>query len=64
MDCVDLVVGSARGNLSRIGDYFSLDRSTPVFDDVFGGGDSLTAALGWEEGGFTTVVFRRKLKSR
>ncbi|XP_012938304.1 uncharacterized protein LOC106011832 [Aplysia californica] len=61
MDCVDLVVGTARGDLSRIGDYYTRDRSTPLFDHVYGGRDSLTAAMGYEENGETTILFRRKL---
>lgn len=61
MDCTDIVIGSARGNLYRIGDFYTRDRSTPRPDDFWGGEDSLTAALGWEEDGQTTIVFRRKL---
>lgn len=61
MDCTDIVIGSARGNLYRIGDFYTRDRSTPRSDEFWGGDDSLTAALGWEEDGQTTIVFRRKL---
>lgn len=26
MDCADIIIGMARGNLSRIGDYYTRDR--------------------------------------
>ena len=40
---------------------FSLlfSRSTPRRDAVYGGQDDLTAAIGWEEDGVTTVIFRK-----
>ncbi|XP_076462035.1 uncharacterized protein LOC143294544 [Babylonia areolata] len=63
MDCTDIVIGSARGNYSRIGDYYTRDRSTPVPDEQLGGHNSLTAALVWEEGPHTLMLFRRKLTS-
>jgi len=63
MDCMDVVVGSASGRWSRIGDYYTRDRSTPLFDSEYGGVDSLTAAIGEESGGYTTLLFRRKLES-
>ena len=31
-------------------------------DSFFGGKDDLTAALGYEEDGVTTIVFRKKLE--
>ena len=34
-------------------------RSTPRRDEVYGGQDDLTAAIGWEENGVTTVMFRK-----
>ena len=37
-------------------------RSTPMPDSFFGGKDDLTAALGYEEDGVTTIVFRKKLE--
>ena len=37
-------------------------RSTPLFDEVYGGQDDLTAAFGYEENGETTILFRRKLE--
>ena len=38
--------------------FFS-HRSTPRRDAVYGGQDDLTAAIGWEEDGVTTVIFRK-----
>lgn len=64
MDCTDIVIGTARGGFSRIGDYYTRDRSTPRFDSFYGGQDSLTAAVGEERDGMTTILFRRKLKSK
>ncbi|KAF2359756.1 DOMON domain [Trinorchestia longiramus] len=64
MDCTDIVVGMANGNSYRIMDYYTRDRSTPRPDAFWGGEDSLTAALGWEEDGVTTIVFRRPLQGR
>lgn len=61
MDCVDLVIGAAKGNFSRIADYYTRDRSTPLFDSVYGGEESLTAAVAIEEGEYTKLLFRRKL---
>ncbi|ESP05236.1 hypothetical protein LOTGIDRAFT_152053 [Lottia gigantea] len=63
MDCSDIIVGTARGETSRIGDYYSRDRSTPKHDSVYGGEDSLTAALGFENDGQTVIVFRRKVQA-
>lgn len=58
-----MVIGSAKGQLSRIGDYYSRDRSTPQKDEFYGGKDDLTGALGFEDDdGFTTIVFRKKVK--
>ena len=65
MDCTDIVIGTARGDLSRIADYFTLSRATPKTDDFFDGGDnSLTAAIGSESDGTTTILFRRLLKGK
>ena len=58
MDCVDMVIGTARGGTSRIFDYYTRDRSTPRPDEFWGGQDDLTAAVGWERDGETTVLFR------
>ncbi|XP_076440342.1 uncharacterized protein LOC143279906 [Babylonia areolata] len=64
MDCTDIVIGSARGGYSRIGDYYTRDRSTPVHDQYLGGDNSLTAGLVWEEGEHTVMVFRKKLRAQ
>ena len=64
MDCIDLVIGSAKGNFSRVGDYYTRDRSTPLFDSSYGGEDSLTGAIAMEHGEYTKLVFRRKLVGR
>jgi len=61
MDCVDVVVGAARGSRSRILDYYTRDRSTPRTDDFYGGMDSLTGAVGMERDGMTYIKFRRRL---
>lgn len=81
MDCTDIVIGSARGTASRIGDYYTRDRwllavkktknvsltdavpcrSTPRMDNFWGGKNDLTAALGFEKDGITTILFRKKL---
>lgn len=63
MDCTDIVIGSARGNTSRIGDYYTRDRSTPRLDSFWGGKNELTAAMGFEKDGITTIVFRKKLEA-
>lgn len=61
MDCVDMIIGSATGLYSRVGDYFSISRATPKADEYYGGSQSLTAATGYEENGVTTIAFRRRL---
>ncbi|GAB6031628.1 hypothetical protein CHUAL_009388 [Chamberlinius hualienensis] len=63
MDCTDVIIGTAYGNYSRIFDYYTRDRSTPRVDKFWGGSDSLTAATGFERGGYTTIIFRRKLEA-
>jgi len=63
MDCTDIIIGAARGERSRIGDYYTRDRASPRSDAFYGGGkNSLTAAIGQEKRGATTILFRRKLK--
>ena len=62
MDCTDIIVGAARGSKSRIFDYYTRDRSTPMRDEFYNGVQSLTAAIGEEKNGYTTILFRRKLK--
>ena len=62
MDCTDMVVGMARGSATRVFDYYTRDRSTPRRDDTFwGGNNDLTAAVGFERDGETTILFRKKL---
>jgi hypothetical protein len=63
MDCIDLVMGAARGSLSRIRDYYTRDRSTPRLDSFWGGKEDLTSATGWEENDQTVLIFRRKLRA-
>ena len=58
MDCQDIIVGKVQGDLSNVGDYYTRDRSTPKRDEFYGGKDDLTAAVGWEENGITTIMFR------
>lgn len=61
MDCTDIVIGSARGMASRVGDYYTRDRSTPRHDEFYGGKSDLTLATGYEKDGVTTIIFRKKL---
>ena len=61
MDCTDIVVGRARGGLGRIVDSYTRDRSTPLADSQYGGTDSLTGGLAWEEEGDTVMMFRKPL---
>jgi len=62
MDCTDIVVGLARGSVSKVYDSYTRDRSTPQPDEFFGGQDDLTAAVGYEEDGETTIAFRKKIR--
>ncbi|XP_060536686.1 uncharacterized protein LOC132708394 isoform X2 [Cylas formicarius] len=64
MDCTDIVIGSARGTASRIADYYTRDRSTPRMDSYWGGKNDLTAVMGFEKDGVTTILFRKKLESK
>ena len=57
------VIGMARGDASRISDYYTRDRSTPLRDEKWDGEDDITAAIGWERDGETTIVFRKKLSA-
>ena len=61
MDCMDLVVGTARAGLGRVGDYYTRDRSTPRMDQVWGGQDDLLSWGAWEEDGLTVMRFVRKI---
>lgn len=38
-------------------------RSTPRVDSFWGGKSDLTAAIGFEKDGMTTIAFRKKMKS-
>jgi len=58
-----LVMGGARGQLSRILDYYTRDRSTPRLDSFWGGKDDITSATGWEKDKKTTLIFRRRVRS-
>ncbi|KAK2722151.1 hypothetical protein QYM36_002636 [Artemia franciscana] len=60
MDCTDIVIGMARGSLSRINDFYTRDRSTPRVDTYFGGRNDLTGAFAEEKEDVTTFIFRRK----
>ena len=63
MDCSDIIIGAAVGQLSRIGDYYTGDRSTPRLDEFYGGTQGLTAAVGAESNdGLTTIIFRKSLQ--
>ena len=42
-------------------DYFTRDRSQPYRDDLYNGVDSLTAAMGREQDGYTYIKWRRPL---
>jgi len=61
MDCMDIVVGTARGNLGRVADYYTRDRSTPRLDEVWGGEDDLVSWGAWEEEGQTVMRFVRRM---
>src|SRR5271165_3595291 len=64
MNCMDVVMGMARGDFGRVFDAYTRDRSTPMEDKIFDGIDSLTGALAKEEkNGFTLIFFRRKIRS-
>ena len=64
MDCTDIVIGTAKNTSSRIDDYYTRDRSTPKVDSFWGGISDLTAAMGFEKDGVTTIIFRKRLISR
>ena len=63
MDCTDIVIGTARGELSRVWDYYTRDRSTPRMDTFWSGKSELQATGGFEKDGVTTIVFRKKLEA-
>ena len=49
MDCADVVIGQARGDLFRVFDYYTRDRASPRRDEFYGGDDDITAAVGERE---------------
>ena len=61
MDCTDIVIGVAKGSLGRVVDSYTRDRSTPLSDEMYGGGNDLTAAMAYEENDETVMVFRKPL---
>lgn len=61
MECTDIIIGTARDQFSRVGDYYTRDRSTPRIDSFWGGQSDLTATGGFEKDGVTTIMFRKKL---
>src|SRR5665811_1978497 len=63
MDCTDMVIGTARGDYSRIRDYYTMDRSTPMPDSFWGGKDDIVGATGWETNSKTFLIFRKSIKS-
>lgn len=63
MDCQDVVVGKVRNGMSNVGDYYTRDRSTPRRDEIYGGTDDLEGAAGFEEDGYTTIIFRKPVSA-
>ena len=63
MDCTDIVIGMADGDTGRVVDSYTRDRSTPLPDLRYGGQSDLTAAVAYEEGNRTVMVFRKPLQS-
>ena len=61
MDCMDIVVGMVHGDRSRVGDYYTRDRSTPRLDTFYGGSEGLIAAGGKEYDDYTIIKFRKSL---
>lgn len=55
MDCTDMVIGSSRDGLGRVGDYYTRDRSTPRIDRDYGGESDIVQSHAWEEDGATTM---------
>jgi hypothetical protein len=61
MDCTDIVIGVAKGDLGRVVDSYTRDRSTPLPDELYGGASDLQAALAYEDEEGTVMVFRKPL---
>lgn len=62
MDCSDIVIGQVKDGLSRVRDFYTISRATPRLDAFYGGDDSLTSAVAYEQDGITTLIFRKPLK--
>ncbi len=60
-----LMLALREGRISNLSDdcNVSVFRSTPRRDTFWGGTNDVTAALGFERDGETTIIFRKKLKS-
>jgi len=56
------VIFSMAGNLHRVQDMYTRDRSTPRPDSFYGGSDDITGSAGSQVNGFTTIVFRKKIR--
>ncbi|VDM93706.1 unnamed protein product, partial [Onchocerca ochengi] len=64
MDCLDIVIGLINDNdISNVRDYYSFSQLTPLPDEFFGGQDSLTSAIAYQQDGITTVIFRKPLEA-
>ena len=63
MDCTDIVIGYARGDLSRVVDSYTRDRSTPQNDEFWGGESDIVDSLGYEDDEGTTIVFRKPVEA-
>ncbi|CAK8683067.1 unnamed protein product [Clavelina lepadiformis] len=63
MDCTDIIIGSVKGGLHRVQDMYTRDRSTPREDYWYAGNDDLTGSAGSQVDGYTTIVFRRRLRA-
>ena len=50
------------GNLHRVQDMYTRDRSTPRSDSIYLGSDDVTGAAGSQVDGLTTIAFRKKTK--
>ena len=61
MDCTDIVIGVAKGDLGRVVDSYTRDRSTPLPDELYGGENDLQAALAYQDTEGTVMVFRKPL---
>uniref|UniRef100_A0A915A5V3 DOMON domain-containing protein n=1 Tax=Parascaris univalens TaxID=6257 RepID=A0A915A5V3_PARUN len=64
MDCSDIVIGQVKDGLSRVRDFYTISRATPRLDSFYGGDDSLTSAVAYEQDGITTLIFRKPLKAK